>query len=103
MVAAASLEPAAAGVARNTDMDALTALRNGLQDPDGALKSWDTTLVNPCTWFYITCDGDNRVIRLDLQKKNLSGTLAPELGQMDRLQYLYALCPSLSPHAIFCL
>ena len=54
-------EPAAAA---NKYADALTALRNGLRDPNGALVSWDASLVNPCTWFYVTCDGSNRVIRL---------------------------------------
>ncbi|RLM98313.1 somatic embryogenesis receptor kinase 2-like [Panicum miliaceum] len=85
MVAAASLEPAAA----NKDADALTALRSGLKDPDGALASWDPSLVNPCTWFHVTCDGSNRVIRLDLGKQKLSGPLAPELGQLDQLQFMY--------------
>ncbi|CAN6337245.1 unnamed protein product [Urochloa humidicola] len=78
----------AAVAAANKDADALTALRGGLKDPDGALNSWDPTLVNPCTWFYVTCDGDNRVIRLDLGNLKLSGTLAPELGQLERLQFL---------------
>ncbi|RCV17166.1 hypothetical protein SETIT_3G197900v2 [Setaria italica] len=54
IVAAASL------AAASKDADALTSLRNGLKDPDGALKSWDPTLVNPCTWMSVTCDGDNR-------------------------------------------
>nr|CAB3464877.1 unnamed protein product [Digitaria exilis] len=85
MVAAASLKPAAAGVARNTDMDALTALRNGLQDPDGVLKSWDTTLVNPCTWFYITCDGDNRVIRLEMFGNSIQGRIPSEFGGLANL------------------
>ncbi|CAN6359666.1 unnamed protein product [Urochloa humidicola] len=85
MVVAASLVPPAAA---NKDADALTALRGGLKDPDGALNSWDPTLVNPCTWFYVTCDGDNRVTRLDLGNLKLSGPLAPELGQLERLKFL---------------
>ncbi|CAN6327802.1 unnamed protein product [Urochloa humidicola] len=89
MVVAASLEsPAAAGTVGNKDADALTALRGGLKDPDGALNSWDPTLVNPCTWFYVTCDGDNRVTRLDLGNLKLSGPLAAKLGQLERLQFL---------------
>jgi hypothetical protein len=42
----------------------LQAFRNGLQDPGGALGSWDPELVDPCTWLHITCDGNNRVIRM---------------------------------------
>jgi hypothetical protein len=59
-MALASLEPVLAG----RDGDALTALRKGLEDPDGALTDWDPNLVDPCTWFHVVCDGDNRVIRL---------------------------------------
>jgi hypothetical protein len=49
---------------RSNDAVALLALKNGLQDPAGVLGSWDPDLVDPCTWFHITCDGNNRVIRM---------------------------------------
>ena len=48
----------------NSEGDALSALRRSLRDPGGVLQSWDPTLVNPCTWFHVTCDRDNRVTRL---------------------------------------
>ncbi|KAL6853531.1 hypothetical protein ACP4OV_019560 [Aristida adscensionis] len=48
----------------NSDGDALAALRRSLRDPGGALQSWDTNLVNPCTWFHVTCDAGSRVTRL---------------------------------------
>ncbi|XLV01871.1 hypothetical protein S245_016208, partial [Arachis hypogaea] len=38
--------------------------KNRLTDPAGVLQSWDSTLVNPCTWFYVTCSNDNSVIRV---------------------------------------
>ncbi|KAF0917454.1 hypothetical protein E2562_020571 [Oryza meyeriana var. granulata] len=44
--------------------DALYALRRALSDPRGVLQSWDPTLVNPCTWFHVTCNRDGRVTRL---------------------------------------
>ena len=44
--------------------DALHALRRSLSDPDNVLQSWDPTLVNPCTWFHVTCDRDNHVTRV---------------------------------------
>lgn len=50
--------------AGNGEGDALYSLRRSLSDPDGVLQSWDPTLVNPCTWFHITCNGDNRVTRV---------------------------------------
>ncbi|KAF3791441.1 Somatic embryogenesis receptor kinase 1 [Nymphaea thermarum] len=72
----------------NSEGDALYALRRSLTDPDNVLQSWDPTLVNPCTWFHITCNQDNRVTRVDLGNSNLSGHLVPELGKLEHLQYL---------------
>ncbi|XP_062156330.1 leucine-rich repeat protein 1-like [Alnus glutinosa] len=72
----------------NLEGDALYALRRAVKDPNGVLESWDPTLVDPCTWFHVTCDTDNRVTRLDLGNAKLSGSLVPELGKLERLQYL---------------
>ncbi|QCE08459.1 leucine-rich repeat protein 2-like [Vigna unguiculata] len=72
----------------NPEGNALHALRSRLSDPNNVLQSWDPTLVNPCTWFHVTCDSNNHVIRLDLGNSNVSGTLGPELGQLQHLQYL---------------
>ncbi|KAI5323479.1 hypothetical protein L3X38_032551 [Prunus dulcis] len=72
----------------NSEGDALYMLRRSLSDPDNVLQSWDPTLVNPCTWFHITCNQDNRVTRVDLGNSNLSGHLVPELGKLEHLQYL---------------
>ncbi|GFY88096.1 leucine-rich repeat (LRR) family protein [Actinidia rufa] len=72
----------------NLEGDALYALRRSVKDPDNMLQSWDPTLVDPCTWFHVTCDSDNRVTRLDLGNAKLSGYLVPELGKLERLQYL---------------
>eukprot|EP01018_Ginkgo_biloba_P017206 Gb_17881 [translate_table: standard] len=68
--------------------DALYALRRNLHDPLNVLQSWDPTLVNPCTWFHVTCDRENRVTRLDLGNARLSGSLVPDLGRLTHLQYL---------------
>ncbi|KAK6159003.1 hypothetical protein DH2020_006317 [Rehmannia glutinosa] len=72
----------------NSEGDALNALRRSLTDPDNVLQSWDPNLVNPCTWFHITCNRDNHVTRVDLGNSNLSGHLVPELGKLEHLQYL---------------
>ncbi|XP_050223590.1 leucine-rich repeat protein 1-like [Mercurialis annua] len=72
----------------NIEGDALYALRRAVKDPGLVLQSWDPTLVDPCTWFHVTCDADNRVTRLDLGNAKLSGRLVPELGKLQRLQYL---------------
>ncbi|GAB2280729.1 Leucine-rich repeat protein 1 [Dionaea muscipula] len=72
----------------NKEGDALYALRRTVKDPANVLQSWDPTLVDPCTWFHVTCDSSNRVTRLDLGKAKLSGSLVPELGKLEHLQYL---------------
>lgn len=72
----------------NSEGDALYALRRSVKDPNNVLQSWDPTLVDPCTWFHVTCDSANRVTRLDLGNAKLSGNLVPELGNLDHLQYL---------------
>ncbi|KAK8558789.1 hypothetical protein V6N13_098425 [Hibiscus sabdariffa] len=75
-------------VAGNAEGDALSALRNSVADPNSVLQSWDATLVNPCTWFHVTCNNENSVTRVDLGNANLSGPLVPQLGQLPNLQYL---------------
>ncbi|CAI9787094.1 unnamed protein product [Fraxinus pennsylvanica] len=72
----------------NMEGDALHSLRTNLEDPNNVLQSWDPTLVNPCTWFHVTCNNDNSVIRVDLGNAALSGQLVPQLGQLKNLQYL---------------
>ncbi|KAL2650030.1 hypothetical protein R1flu_018158 [Riccia fluitans] len=72
----------------NDQGDALYTFKQHLNDPYNVLSSWDNTLVNPCTWFHITCDADDNVIRVDLANSSLSGALVPELGSLTSLQYL---------------
>ncbi|KAL8129634.1 hypothetical protein V2J09_018789 [Rumex salicifolius] len=75
-------------VSGNGEGDALAALKTSLFDPNNVLTSWDPTLVNPCTWFHLTCNNDNSVTRVDLGNANLSGKLVSQLGQLPNLQYL---------------
>ncbi|CAN6232183.1 unnamed protein product [Urochloa humidicola] len=75
-------------IVANTEGDALYSLRQSLKDANNVLQSWDPTLVNPCTWFHVTCNNDNSVIRVDLGNAQLSGVLVPQLGQLKNLQYL---------------
>jgi hypothetical protein len=44
--------------------DILYTQRQTWKDPNNVLQSWDPTLVNPCTWFHVTCNNDNSVIRV---------------------------------------
>ncbi|CAJ1924577.1 unnamed protein product [Sphenostylis stenocarpa] len=72
----------------NSQGDALYAFSRRLSDPNNVLEGWDPTLVDPCTWFHVTCDSNHNVFRLDLGNHNFTGTLGPELGQLPYLQYL---------------
>ncbi|XP_016727123.1 LRR receptor kinase BAK1 [Gossypium hirsutum] len=64
----------------NSEGDALHSWRTQLVDPNNVLKTWDPTLVNPCSWFHVTCNRENSVIRVDLGNAGLSGPLVPDLG-----------------------
>ncbi|KAF7842619.1 BRASSINOSTEROID INSENSITIVE 1-associated receptor kinase 1 [Senna tora] len=75
-------------VSGNAEVNALIALKNNLADPNNVLQSWDPTQVNPCMWFRVRCNSDNRVTHIDLGDENLSGQLVPQLGQLLNLQYL---------------
>ncbi|KAF8652245.1 hypothetical protein HU200_062881 [Digitaria exilis] len=72
----------------NSEGDILYKQRQLWKDPNDVLASWDPTLVNPCTWFHVTCNNDNSVIRIDLGNAGISGTLIPDLGGLQNLQYL---------------
>ncbi|KAK7246778.1 hypothetical protein RIF29_41648 [Crotalaria pallida] len=75
-------------VSGNAEGDALNALKSNLLDPNNVLQSWNATLVNPCSWFHVTCNNDKSVVRVDLGNADLSGQLVPQLGQLSNLQYL---------------
>ncbi|XP_068306415.1 BRASSINOSTEROID INSENSITIVE 1-associated receptor kinase 1-like [Pyrus communis] len=75
-------------LAANVEGDALNALKSNLADPNNVLQSWDPTLVNPCTWFNVTCNSENSVTRVDLTNANLSGRLVSQPGVLSKLQYL---------------
>ncbi|KAK4405096.1 BRASSINOSTEROID INSENSITIVE 1-associated receptor kinase [Sesamum angolense] len=61
-------------VSANAEGDALNALKSNLADPNNVLQSWDPTLVNPCTWFHVTCNSDNSVTRRSGQCKFIWST-----------------------------
>lgn len=60
----ASLLALAAIASGNTEGDILYSQRQVWKDPNNVLQSWDPTLVNPCTWFHVTCNNVNSVIRV---------------------------------------
>ncbi|GAB2229498.1 hypothetical protein Drorol1_Dr00013743, partial [Drosera rotundifolia] len=77
-----------------TEVSVLQSVKRRLIDPVGHLKSWSDG--DPCTsnWTGVLCfdtkgtDGKLHVRELLLLHMNLSGTLAPEVGQLAHLQIL---------------
>ncbi|KAL3632689.1 hypothetical protein CASFOL_025673 [Castilleja foliolosa] len=70
-------------------VDALYAFKQMItDDPGGVTQSWDGSLVDPCTWFHITCDSDKRVTKISLGGGGISGQLVPQLGKLKYLQNL---------------
>ncbi|KAH7672439.1 Non-specific serine/threonine protein kinase protein [Dioscorea alata] len=76
-----------------SEVEALRAIKSNLVDPFSNLNSWNSG--DPCTsnWTGIICqsttnDGYLHVHELLLLNSNLSGTLAPEVGLLSRLEIL---------------
>ncbi|KAM7462594.1 hypothetical protein LguiA_030715 [Lonicera macranthoides] len=73
---------AATNGGNETDRHALLALKSNLQDPLGALNSWNDS-VHFCGWQGITCSGQNRrVTALNLGSSGLAGPLSPYIGNL---------------------
>uniref|UniRef100_A0A1J3H511 non-specific serine/threonine protein kinase n=1 Tax=Noccaea caerulescens TaxID=107243 RepID=A0A1J3H511_NOCCA len=70
--------------------------QSGADDPTmQALKSSlnltsdvDWSNPNPCKWESVQCDGNNRVTRIQLKQKGISGTLPPDLQNLSELTVL---------------
>ncbi|KAK9060657.1 hypothetical protein SSX86_021363 [Deinandra increscens subsp. villosa] len=72
--------------ARNHEVVALIAIRNGLNDPRGAFSNWDEDSVDPCSWAMITCSPDNLVTGLGAPSQGLSGTLLGVIANLTNLR-----------------
>ncbi|KAJ6403463.1 hypothetical protein OIU84_015380 [Salix udensis] len=80
-----------AQVTNPSEVNALLAVKNNLNDPMKRLSNWNKG--DPCTtnWTGVFChdatgiDGCLHVRELQLLDLNLSGNLAPELGQLSQL------------------
>ncbi|KAM7465305.1 hypothetical protein LguiB_012867 [Lonicera macranthoides] len=65
-----------------TDMHALLAFKSNLQDPLGALNSWNDS-VHFCSWQGVSCGRRHRrVTALNLNSSGLVGPLSPYLGNL---------------------
>ncbi|XWS09528.1 hypothetical protein CRYUN_Cryun40dG0092400 [Craigia yunnanensis] len=85
---------ASAPITDPSEVSALLAVKKQLVDPMNHLRNWNKG--DPCTsnWTGLLCinnlenDGYLHVQELQLLNMNLSGTLAPELGQLSHLKIL---------------
>ncbi|XP_047306372.1 phytosulfokine receptor 1 [Impatiens glandulifera] len=63
------------------------SLRGFLNELSTGVAGWDA--VNCCNWTGVTCDSSSgRVIKLELTKQNLMGSLSDSLGNLDQLRTL---------------
>ncbi|KAM3336733.1 hypothetical protein ACQJBY_030637 [Aegilops geniculata] len=85
----------AAQITAPWEVNALRAIRGSLSDPNGFLNNWNRG--DPCVanWTRVICynvtakdDGYFHVQELQLLRLGLSGTLAPELGQLSRMKII---------------
>lgn len=72
----------------NPDYDALLALYNSTNGPGWNNNSGWGTGCNVCNWHGVTCNGNGRVIFLDLNSNNLTGTIPTDIGNVTYLEEL---------------
>ncbi|XP_042036668.1 probable LRR receptor-like serine/threonine-protein kinase At3g47570 [Salvia splendens] len=78
-----TLLPPATCSTNQTDQLSLLAIKSSLQDPQGALSSWNQTLPL-CSWRGIQCRR-NRVVTLTLSSLGIFGNLSPHIGNLSLL------------------
>ena len=91
---AAAVAPDAARVAMGTaqgDRAALVALYEATDGPNWRHNTNWLTDKPLGEWYGVTTNADGRVVRLDLTRNGLTGTIPPELGELDQLGTLWLL------------
>ncbi|XP_073017245.1 probable inactive receptor-like protein kinase At3g56050 [Primulina eburnea] len=68
-----------------------------LSDPYGALSNWkgEVGVENPCSWVGVGCS-EGYVVALNLKDLRLTGTLAPDIGNLVHVKYIILRNNSLS-------
>ncbi|XP_071742160.1 probable LRR receptor-like serine/threonine-protein kinase At4g30520 [Rutidosis leptorrhynchoides] len=83
---------------RNPEVIALMTIKNGLNDPHGALNNWDEFSVDPCSWAMITCSPDNLVTGIGIPSQGLSGTLSGVIANLTNLRQVLLQNNNISGH-----
>lgn len=89
IVAAVDNSPWYVDVGLRADADALLAFKEGLEDPNGVLQTWNY-LQSPCSWPGVECAGmsSTRVVGLELPSAMLKGAISFKLGELSELEVL---------------
>ncbi|KAL7001810.1 LRR receptor-like serine/threonine-protein kinase FEI 1 [Sarracenia purpurea var. burkii] len=75
--------------ALSPDGEALVSFRAAIVGSDGVLLQWRPEDPDPCGWKGVKCDPKTkRVISLSLPYHKFSGPISPDIGKLDRLQFL---------------
>ncbi|KAG9139966.1 hypothetical protein Leryth_010495 [Lithospermum erythrorhizon] len=71
------------------DGEALINFRQTITSSDGILLQWRPEDPDPCGWRGVRCDPKTkRVASLSLPNHKLSGSLSPDIGKLEHLQFL---------------
>ncbi|CDP18612.1 unnamed protein product [Coffea canephora] len=71
------------------DGQALVNFRTAILSSDGVIQQWRPEDPDPCGWKGVKCDPKSkRVISLSLPGHKLSGSISPDIGKLDQLQFL---------------
>ncbi|XP_051119277.1 LRR receptor-like serine/threonine-protein kinase RPK2 [Andrographis paniculata] len=62
--------------AADSDKSTLLELKASLLDPNGVLKSWDSTASDHCSWAWVSCDSNSRVVALNITGQGNSESCA---------------------------
>ncbi|XP_008793516.3 probable LRR receptor-like serine/threonine-protein kinase At3g47570 [Phoenix dactylifera] len=74
------------------DRLALLSFKTLIADRSGALASWSNSTLHHCQWEGVSCGGrrhPERVIALELDNLNLTGSMSPHLGNLTFLRRLH--------------
>ncbi|KAK3205609.1 hypothetical protein Dsin_019655 [Dipteronia sinensis] len=76
------------GVACSSDVNVLLDFLSRLNYPLNLVSKWSGN--NPCQgpWFGLNCDSNSKVSMLNLPRSNLSGTLSPQIANLDSLKQI---------------
>ncbi|KAJ0988071.1 hypothetical protein J5N97_006427 [Dioscorea zingiberensis] len=80
-----------------SEQHALLSFKSLISDSHGTLDSWNNTL-HYCKWRGVTCNHQQRVISLELDNFNITGSISPHLANLTNLRRLHLSTNHLHGH-----